>query len=86
MSTFLTKSALGVLSILATRQWEDSGSQHLIGMNTGFEDSQTWIQIPVPGLKLGGLGEVLLTGPQFACLQTRMIILTQPPVTPESSH
>ena len=83
----LAKTALQVLSILAIRQWEGSGSQHLIGMNTEFKDSQTRIQIPAPGTLLvaqwlrlctpngGGLGSTPSQGSRAHMLQLRALML-----------
>ena len=83
----LAKTALQVLSILAIRQWEGSGSQHLIGMNTEFKDSRTRIQIPAPGTLLvaqwlrlctpngGGLGSTPSQGSRAHMLQLRALML-----------
>lgn len=46
----------GLLFILATRQKKGSGSWHLVGMDTGFEDRWTWIQIPAPSLESWATG------------------------------
>ena len=83
----LGKTALQVLSILAIRQWEGSGSQHLIGMNTEFKDSRTRIQIPAPGTLLvaqwlrlctpngGGLVSTPSQGSRAHMLQLRALML-----------
>lgn len=64
-----------MLPIPVTRQKEDSGSWHLIGVGIGFDNIWMWIHPSSKPQKLGDLGEALLTSFQCACLQTRMIII-----------